>query len=130
MRTRGQSLDAIADHLRVTKRSVSRYLALPCPEPLQAEPEVDLKDFYLDGACGSFPGLDWLSRSPRMQAECKAICAYCPVLTKCRSYGLARGRDERGIWGGMTMAERRREIRRREVGAKRVRVVAEDQGAA
>ncbi|SPX94936.1 transcription factor WhiB [Mycobacterium xenopi] len=112
MRERGQSLDAIADHLRVNKRSVSRYLALPRPEPLPVEAEVDLESFYLDGACGSFPELDWLSRSPQMQAECKAVCAHCPVLAKCRNYGLNKGRDDRGIWGGMTTAERQREIRR------------------
>jgi len=136
MHSRGQSLDAIADYLRVHKRSVARYLALPCPEPLQVEAEVDLESFYLDGACGSFPEFDWLSRSPQMQGECKAICLYCPVLAKCRSYGLNKGRDDRGIWGGMTKAERQREIRRQHKRAaspqspRRPDVVAVAEGAA
>ena len=56
MNQRGQSLDTIADHLRVSTRSVSRYLALPCPEPLSAEAEVDLEDFYLDGRVRGVPG--------------------------------------------------------------------------
>lgn len=106
MNQRGQSLDAIADALRVTKRSVCRYLALPVPEPLSAEPEVDLVDFYLDGACNEFPEYDWLSRRPSVQAECKAICQYCPVLQKCRTWGLTKGRFESGIYGGLTKNER------------------------
>ena len=102
MNRRGQSLDTIADHLRVSTRSVSRYLALPCPEPLSTEPEVNLEDFYLKGACTQFPEYDWLTRSPAVQAECKAICEYCPVLKTCRTYGLNKGRDDAGIWGGLT----------------------------
>ena len=136
MYKRGQSLDAIADHLRVNKRSVSRYLALPCPQPLQVEAEVDLASFYRDGACGSFPELDWLSHSPLVQAEVKAVCAHCPVLAQCRSYGLNKGRDDSGIWGGMTKTERQREIRRQHERStstqqpRRPDVVAEQQGAA
>jgi WhiB family transcriptional regulator, redox-sensing transcriptional regulator len=131
MHNRGQSLDSIADHLRVNKRSVSRYLALPCPQPLQAE--VDLTTFFMDGACGSFPELNWASRSPLMQAQCIAVCAHCPVLAKCRSYGLGKGRDNGGIWGGMTLTERQRENRRqqqRHMSPQRPDVVAEEQGVA
>ncbi|WP_006243960.1 WhiB family transcriptional regulator [Mycolicibacterium tusciae] len=125
MHRRGQSLDTIADNLRVTKRSVSRYLALPIPEPLA--PEVSLADFHLDGACREFPEYDWLSRSPGVQAECKAICEYCPVLQKCRAYGLTNGRDAAGILGGLTTNERQRLIRERTACGQRHDGVAADQ---
>ena len=132
MRDCGQSLDAIADHLRVTKRSVHRYLMLPCPQPPPVKHEVELASFVNGGACAAFPEVDWLSRSPLQQAEAKAICEYCPVLAQCRSYGLNKGRDDRGVLGGMTKAERQREIQRRTSPRQPQRpdVVAERQGAA
>jgi len=133
MRDGGQSLDAIADHLRVSKRSVHRYLTLPCPE--LPEPEVELSEFVLEGACGAFPEVDFLSRSSLVQTEAKAICEYCPVLAKCRSYGLNKGRDDRGVLGAMTKAERQREITRRQRRTsprqpRRGDVVAQQQGVA
>lgn len=106
MSERGQSLDVIADHLRVSVRSVNRYLELPCPEP--PEPDVELGDFLWDGACGAFPELNWQTRSTLQQADCKAVCAHCPVLAKCRTYGLGKGRKDIGIWGGLTKNERDR----------------------
>lgn len=99
----------IAANLGVSKRSVIRYLDKPCPEPL--EEELNLTDFYLQGACGEFKELDWASRSRRVQAEAKAICQYCPVLAKCRNYALNKGRDEQGIWAAMTQEERRKKSR-------------------
>ncbi len=119
MNRRGQSIDTIADHLRVSTRSVNRYLALPCPDPLPATSEVSLEDFFMDGACGQFPEYDWLTRNPAMQAECKAICQHCPVLAKCRSYGLAKGREDAGIWGGMTRNDRVQEVARARKAARR-----------
>ncbi|OCB20038.1 transcription factor WhiB [Mycobacterium paraffinicum] len=133
MRARNQPVDVIADYLRVTTRSVQRYLELPCPEPLPDDKEVELASFVYEGACAAFPEVDWLSRSSLVQAEAKAICQYCPVLDKCRSYGLNKGRDQRGVLGGMTMAERAREVRRqrqREQQPRRPGVVARNQGAA
>lgn len=133
MHRRGQSIDAIADHLRVSTRSVHRYLALPCPEPPPAEAEVNLIDFHIQGACGAFPELNWMSRSQLEQAECKAVCAHCPVLAQCRTWGLTKGRDECGVWGGLTKEERRRHAgrSRAEKTAQRPDVVAvRGQGAA
>lgn len=127
MHQRGQSLDTIADNLHVTKRSVGRYLSLPIPKPLSTEPEVSLADFYLDGACHEFPEYDWLSRRPVEQAECKAICEYCPVLQKCRIYGLAKGRNDSGILGGLTKNERERISRERTASGPRRGGVAADQ---
>jgi WhiB family redox-sensing transcriptional regulator len=134
MHRRGSSLDAIADHLRVHTRSVSRYLAMPCPDPLPTAPEVSLEEFYLKGACSEFPEYDWVSRSPGMQAECKAICEHCPVLKHCRTYGLTKGREDSGIWGGMTKNERERQARKaagQRAGRRHAEVVAAgQQGAA
>lgn len=133
MHSRGQSLDAIADHLRVNRRSVSRYLALPCPDPLPVE-AVELESFYLQGACGSFPELDWLSRSPLMQAQVKQVCEHCPVLARCRRYGLTKGLEDSGIWGGMTRTERQREHRRQHTPTttprQRPQITAKHHGAA
>lgn len=114
MRREGKSAESIAVYLDVTQRTVHRWLGLPCPSPLpvQEEEELDLASFYMQGACGSFPDLDWVSQSPLDQAEAKQICTYCPVLAKCRDYALNKGRDELGVWAAMTKSERRRESRR------------------
>lgn len=134
MDRRGSSIEAIADHLRVSKRSVMRYLAAPCPEPPAPKDDVQLDSFYREGACGSFPEYDWLTRSPLMQQECKAICEHCPVLARCREYGLTTGLDDFGVWGGWTRRERMAELRRRantSVGQpQRPRVVAEAESGA
>ena len=133
MHRRGQSLDTIADHLRVSSRSVSRYLALPCPEPVSTEPEGRLEEFYMQGACGAFPELDWVSRSPSMQAECKAVCTHCPVLEQCRTWGLTTGREESGVWGALTKNERQREVarwRKQDTQQQRRDIVAQQQGVA
>lgn len=109
MSERGQTIDAIADHLRVSSRSVNRYLALPCPPaPKQ---EVELQDFIWEGHCGAFPELNWNTRSRAMQEDCKAVCTYCPVLSKCRTYGLTTGIDDSGVWGALSQNERARMVR-------------------
>ena len=50
--------------------------------------------------------------------EAKAICATCPVRKACLEYALAT-RQEYGIWGGMTEAERRSLRRRRQAERRR-----------
>ena len=73
----------------------------------------------------------WASRSPAVQAECKAVCAHCPVLAQCRSYGLNKGCDESGVWGGLSKNERDVEIARARRAQRRGEVVAEQsRGAA
>jgi WhiB family redox-sensing transcriptional regulator len=41
---------------------------------------------------------------PAAVAEAKAVCARCPVRQPCLSVGV---REEHGIWGGLTVGERR-----------------------
>lgn len=110
MAERGQPLDVIADHLRVSYRTVGRYLSLPCPDPLPDA--VELEDFFSEGACGHFPELNWQTRSLKEREDCKAVCTYCPVLAKCRAYGLTKGLDDTGVWGALSQAERMREAAR------------------
>jgi WhiB family transcriptional regulator, redox-sensing transcriptional regulator len=104
---------AIAEHLNVERRSVSRYLAAPCPE--RPGPQEELASFYMDGACYHRGDLDWFcddqddDGAPDLAgiSAVKAVCAKCPVLVKCRNWGLSVGREEAGIWGGLTTVERR-----------------------
>lgn len=120
MYAQGESRGTIAEHLGVKKRSVSRYLSLACPEPLpRSGNQVTLRSFYMEGACGKHPELNWASQSLLMQARVKAVCWQCPVLAKCRNYGLPNGRNDIGVWGAMTANERQREIRRRQSAGSR-----------
>lgn len=48
----------------------------------------------------------------------KEICAACPVRETCLEFALVT-RQEDGVWGGMTEAERRRVRRRRREAARR-----------
>lgn len=41
---------------------------------------------------------------PAVVAEAKAVCARCPVRERCLAVGV---REEQGIWGGLTVGERR-----------------------
>lgn len=43
----------------------------------------------------------------RREIEAKAICAHCPVRPRCAAHALTT-REQYGIWGGFTEAERRR----------------------
>ena len=68
------------------------------------------------GACAE-PGVDpelfWPISDTvqvRQVTQAKAICAGCPVLADCRTFGMTQAE---GIWGGMTATERR-ELRAQE----------------
>lgn len=41
---------------------------------------------------------------PAVVAEAKAVCSRCPVQERCLAVG---GREEHGIWAGLTVGERR-----------------------
>lgn len=58
----------------------------------------------------SDPDLWFEERTIRLAREAMAICNQCPVMEECRQFALDNEVDY-GIWGGMTTAQRRREIR-------------------
>lgn len=60
------------------------------------------------GACRtSDPELFFpLTQSAEHEAPAKAVCERCRVLKECRSYAIQAGEPE-GIWGGLTVRERR-----------------------
>jgi WhiB family redox-sensing transcriptional regulator len=60
------------------------------------------------GACrASDPELFFpLTQSAEHEARAKAVCERCPVLKECRAYAIQEGEPE-GIWGGLTVKERR-----------------------
>ncbi|MGW7537793.1 WhiB family transcriptional regulator [Amycolatopsis sp. NPDC054798] len=75
---------------------------------LLVEPALDTT-WMLNGACAdSDPDLHFpVGEGPANAAqiaEAKAVCARCPVLEKCREYGMTQ---PYGIWGGLTETERR-----------------------
>ncbi|MDP9846654.1 WhiB family redox-sensing transcriptional regulator [Streptosporangium lutulentum] len=47
-----------------------------------------------------------LTQSAEHEARAKAVCERCPVLKECRAYAIREGEPE-GIWGGLTVKERR-----------------------
>ena len=56
--------------------------------------------------------------NPRLRTAvtaAKAVCASCEVMRPCRAWALAHP-GERGIWGGLTEAERRAQRRRQQTG--------------
>lgn len=62
------------------------------------QPGVDPELFFPVGEAGL---------ASRQIAEAKAICARCPVAAQCRDWALRTGETD-GIWGGMTLEERRK----------------------
>ena len=66
--------------------------------------ETPTDEFFPVGSSG--PALEQI-------AKAKAICATCPVASKCLEYALSTGQND-GIWGGMSEDERGAERRRRQ----------------
>lgn len=48
----------------------------------------------------------WTSSNVEEQQIAARACAYCPVITQCRQYGL-RHPEEEGVYGGMTARGRK-----------------------
>lgn len=64
----------------------------------------DNTEWMADAAClGS--GISFAPEGPQGVATAKAVCAECPVRTKCYLHALDH--DEVGIWGGTSERERR-----------------------
>lgn len=75
---------------------------------------VNLAEWHQFGSCGAagtdvFFGADGETppRRRRRIREAKQLCGRCPVLSACRDQAFA-GREEYGIWGGLTARERRK----------------------
>lgn len=47
-----------------------------------------------------------------LEAQAKAVCAQCPVITQCREHAIAV-QEPWGIWGGLTLEDRQAEQRSR-----------------
>lgn len=59
-------------------------------------------------ACRGRLDLDFIDpRTPAEAAECRTLCAGCPVLDQCRAEALIAG-EAWGIWGGLDADERER----------------------
>jgi WhiB family redox-sensing transcriptional regulator len=68
--------------------------------------------WYKQAACrGKSSDLFFEESVRSLVLEGKSYCFRCPVRVECLEFAIAR--DEIGVWGGMTTAERRRERRRR-----------------
>ena len=71
--------------------------------------------WWRDAACRGMDTNEFYPRhgeSRLVIGEVKAVCAGCPVRADCLDEAL--GRDEQhGIWGGMSVVERRAEMKRR-----------------
>lgn len=79
-------------------------------------------DTLVRGGPGA-PGQDWRDRAACQSADptlffsahvaaAKAVCADCPVVEDCLRYALDN-REPIGVWGGLTVEERRQEWQRR-----------------
>lgn len=66
-----------------------------------AQLSVALAELPESPACAAEPEA-WQRGGPRVVE----LCASCPVQTECAAYAIA-GRENFGVWGGLTPAERR-----------------------
>lgn len=70
-------------------------------------PVPDRPAWQTHAACrGAGPDLFYIDRG-EPTAEAKAVCAVCPVTAQCLDFALIH-HDTFGIWGGMSVRERRR----------------------
>ena len=79
--------------------------------PLLRAVDAPVTDWRLRAACT--PAVEHLFFPPQAEAEtliaqAKAICGRCPVRAECLDWALRHpGAAEHGVWGGMTVCERR-----------------------
>lgn len=70
-------------------------------------PADDVHDWREDGTCTQVGPDLFMSTAADDQQAAKALCATCPVLSKCRPNSLTNG-NQFGVEGGMTADERER----------------------
>lgn len=76
-----------------------------------------LSDWRAQAACRNSDVEIFFPSSDEAAGAAKAVCATCPVREECLEWALAT-RQQEGVWGGATEAERRR-LRRRRQAAER-----------
>jgi WhiB family redox-sensing transcriptional regulator len=70
------------------------------------EREQSLSRGWMDlAACRGNPE-PFLANRGRTYRQARAICAGCPVRTKCLDFAVAGGRDVMGYWGGTSERQR------------------------
>jgi WhiB family redox-sensing transcriptional regulator len=102
---------AVGAATAVRRRRSSKMRSRPQPRGQ----ELAALEWQRDGACHQAdqsvffapdtPGEPRAERSRRIMAA-KRVCAQCPVLEPCRDYAL-ENREEFGVWGGLSEADRR-----------------------
>jgi hypothetical protein len=75
--------------------------------PLTLAQLLDRSAWHADALCVEHPELDWFVGRGVSVGRQRAICARCAVRTECLADALDR-QDQFGLWGGLTLAERRR----------------------
>jgi WhiB family redox-sensing transcriptional regulator len=74
-------------------------------------PAAAIGPWVAEGRCTEVdPELWWPGPNDRGR-EARAVCAVCEVRVQCLAYGVARARDEWGIWGGCDRRQRLRLLR-------------------
>jgi WhiB family redox-sensing transcriptional regulator len=77
----------------------------------QVEIDLRVNNWKLQGSCNSYPyELMWpvgtTGPAEAQTSQAKAVCAACPIETKCLQYAV-ENHEAYGIWGGLTEEERR-----------------------
>jgi hypothetical protein len=95
-------------HTRLTTPSVMLVAGWGIPHTTsttQAGIPSPTRAWHRRAACRGRLDLDWIDPSPAQAAQCRTVCAGCPVRTLCRTLALANG-EPWGIWGGLDPDER------------------------
>lgn len=80
--------------------------------------EVVIPEWMTRASCAEIPADLWYPEKGANQyvSNVKAVCGRCPVKRQCLDLALANGENE-GIWGGLTVKERRQLRREQEAEA-------------
>jgi hypothetical protein len=73
--------------------------------------ELEPTPWAAQAACAGQPADVWFPERGGSAATAKSVCAHCPVRIECLDYALRWGIGH-GVWGGLSMRERRRLSRR------------------
>ena len=71
-------------------------------------------------SCRALPVAWWFARPGRSRRAAVRICGRCPVRDECLAYALDLPDVTHGVWGGLTLEDRRALARRRSVTDERL----------